>query len=243
MKVSGRDAYVGEIAERYDCDRVVEEIWEKEQRYVEQLVSSFGNDETVLDIPSGTGRFLEMYLEKGLAVIAADISEDMLSVAKGKKNSEGSVKFQIEDACALSLSDNSCDHIICWRLAHLLSSSALERVLSEFSRVARKSVIIQFYRVEKEQGYIEKICLRVKQFCAAIKKILLKVCIKNCAADEGSSGAAVTPWEHIETFTHAHQHIFLASKSVGLSIVRVDTIDDKVNGENIYVFKKNIEAH
>ena len=225
----GKEAYTGVIAEKYEEDRVCESIWDKEQEYVAGFIASLSGSETILDLPVGTGRFLPLFGAKGLRVIAADISTDMLAEAKRKIAAEGNVAFQIEDVEKLSLADNACDHVVCWRLAHLLQPSELEQAIFEFSRVTRQTIRMQFFFVERDICFLRKVARKVKVF---FQKPLAK------AFSETEASAPETPWRHIQTFTHSHEHIVAAAQRAGLSLAGIEGIEDENNPELVYVFAK-----
>jgi ubiquinone/menaquinone biosynthesis C-methylase UbiE len=227
--VLGKKAYTGSIAETYEEDRISETIWEKEQQYIAGFVASLEGHETILDLPAGTGRYIPLYTAKGLHVIAADISSDMLEKARKKADGQDSVEFLVGDVENLTLEDNACDHVICWRLAHLIQPTVLERVLRLFARVARRTVRIQFFNVELEAGMLRRIAQKMKML---FRKPRTET---NTVPGDAS---AVTPWEHIQVFTHSHRHILAASKNAGLLLVSVDAIEDERNPELIYVFTK-----
>ena len=68
-----------------------------------------------LELASGTGRVtrhLRKVLSPATKLIASDISEDMLAVAKGKLKNEN-IDWQIIDAQQLPFHDNSIDLIVC----------------------------------------------------------------------------------------------------------------------------------
>jgi len=76
------------VAERYDRERfsslpgrVFNALEKHNMRKAFRAVS---RDQTVLDLPCGTGRFSEVLLEEGFKVIGIDISQAMLEVAKRK---------------------------------------------------------------------------------------------------------------------------------------------------------------
>jgi ubiquinone/menaquinone biosynthesis C-methylase UbiE len=80
--MNGEEEYFGEIAEQYEKERKSETIWPKEQAFIAKFVSTIPSWSSILDIPTGTGRFLGIYANKHLIVTAADISKDMLNIAQ-----------------------------------------------------------------------------------------------------------------------------------------------------------------
>jgi len=103
----------------------------------------------VLDIPCGTGRIDNWLLNASLRVIAADISSEMLAVARRKVRPTASwLGFLRADADHLPLRSRSVDVVLCIRFLHLLDHEARLSVLSEIARVAKGSAIVEF-RVER----------------------------------------------------------------------------------------------
>ena len=224
--MQGKVAYTGSTAANYESDRISDAIWEKEQQYIAGFVSSLTSGDTVLDIPVGTGRFFPIYAAHGIHIIAADISADMLDEAKKKLNNWSSVEFRIEDVEKLSLADGACDHIVCWRLMHLLPPDALERAIVEFARVARKTVLVQFFYLEQEAGIFRKIARKCKKMLAGKR---------SC---HSAAETQTTPWSHIQVFTQKHKHIVEVSRLAGLRIEAIHSINDEKYPETIYVFSK-----
>lgn len=224
----GKNAYIGAIAKKYEADRISQTIWEKEQQYIENTINSLQNNETVLDIPVGTGRFIPLYEAKGLTIIASDISSDMLNEARKKAENLSLIKFQVEDAEALTLASHTCDHIVCWRLTHLVPPSSLDRIFLEFSRVVKKTVYMQFFYIQPTSNILQ-------QAVQKVKKLLSTVLSSN---RPGNALPTEEPWGHIQTFVHSHRHIQSASRAAGLTLVKIDKIEDKHNPELIYVFEK-----
>lgn len=103
--------------------------------------------ETVLDCPSGTGRFLPTLASLNVSVIAMDASAAMLR--EGRKHhalfKEPPVEL-VGSAFEIDLPDKSVDVVLCSRLLHHIADRE-ERltILREFARVARVGVVISFF--------------------------------------------------------------------------------------------------
>jgi len=61
----------------------------REKSIIRECFSSLPRDTVVLDLPCGTGRLAETLLESGLRVHGADISDEMLAVARKRLASHG----------------------------------------------------------------------------------------------------------------------------------------------------------
>ncbi|MFQ5414082.1 MAG: class I SAM-dependent methyltransferase [Phycisphaerae bacterium] len=102
---------------------------------------------TVLDCPSGAGRFLPTLAPFDVAVLALDTSESMLR--------EGQTHYAlfrrepdavVASAFALPLPDRAVDVVLCARLLHHVSERDQRvSILREFARVARVGVVISFF--------------------------------------------------------------------------------------------------
>jgi ubiquinone/menaquinone biosynthesis C-methylase UbiE len=119
------------------------------RRLLHKALGNLPAGSVVLDVPCGTGRIDNWLLNARLRVVAADISSEMLAVARQKVRPTASwLGFLRADADHLPLRSRSVDVVLCIRFLHLLDREARLRVLSEVARVARRGVIIEF-RVER----------------------------------------------------------------------------------------------
>lgn len=149
--------YVGEVASGYDARRVQNPKWTVEQQIIEDMLSDLPRDTTVLDIPVGTGRFLECYAKRGFQVVCADISGDMLNEAVQKCPPELRRRFALADITDLreitvvdaveqptpmALADNSVDVAVACRITRWLSNEEVGKAVRELQRVAKSRIII-----------------------------------------------------------------------------------------------------
>jgi 2-polyprenyl-3-methyl-5-hydroxy-6-metoxy-1,4-benzoquinol methylase len=76
------------VAERYDRERFSSLAGRTfnalEKHNIRKAFRQVPRDQTVLDLPCGTGRFAEVLLEQGFKVVGVDISAPMLEVARRK---------------------------------------------------------------------------------------------------------------------------------------------------------------
>lgn len=135
MVASGRaDTYYGKRATNYDLDRCHSLRWANEQRAVADMVFSG----PVLDVPVGTGRYVEIYRSKGLDVVGVDISEDMLAESKRKYPDLDARKGSI---FALPFADKTFGTVVCTRLLDWLSPIDMLRAVAELRRMANIIVV------------------------------------------------------------------------------------------------------
>src|SRR5262245_23377795 len=92
---AAKTAYRGEVAARYEEHRTVEAVWSQEQAFVQAWIGTLRPHDTVLDIPTGTGRFIDLLLAKDLRVHAWDISEDMLAQIRARIPSQAAEKLDL----------------------------------------------------------------------------------------------------------------------------------------------------
>jgi len=137
------DSYYIEKAQDYIAKRAKTEKWLKEQAIMQELLTEIPNSSTVLDVPFGTGRFVDLYLKKNMSVFGVDISKDMLVVAKkylGDAYSYCNIK--VGSAEHLHFEDNLFDLVVSCRFFTLIPLDLAKRVLSEFYRVSKSKIIL-----------------------------------------------------------------------------------------------------
>lgn len=148
----GAGKYHGAIAEGYDAKRKHDPKWLVEQRIIEDMLGDLPVGSWVLDVPCGTGRFFDFYMQKGFIVRAVDLSEDMLSQAMYKASAfvgeatepvaHKNFRFALGDVREMEgLADQSVDAAIMCRLTRWLSPEDCVTAFRELMRVARKRVI------------------------------------------------------------------------------------------------------
>ncbi len=144
--------YRGEVAENYLKRRAGGARWTHEQRVIERLIDSFPSGSSILDVPLGTGRFVDHYFRRGLTVYGLDISRDMLREVRTGRSGEALPEGMVHaDTECIPLRDNSVDYVVCARLLNWAPMSAFKVIISEFQRVARKGVLVEV-RVARALG-------------------------------------------------------------------------------------------
>ena len=105
----------------------------------------------VLDLASGTGDIVKLLLQKTNNIVASDINNDMLEIAKHKINSNF-VDFIIADATKLPFEDAKFDCITC--TFGIRNFEEIQKAIYEASRVLKsggKFAIMEF--MPNTQGY------------------------------------------------------------------------------------------
>lgn len=93
-----------------------------------------------LDLPCGTGRLVPLLRERGIRGAGADISLEMLDVARRKFGPSPAV-FQCS-AEAIPLGDGSVDAVFAIRFFFHLDREGRRKVLAQMRRVARRWLVV-----------------------------------------------------------------------------------------------------
>jgi SAM-dependent methyltransferase len=136
-----RTRYVGAVAGRYVERRASSVKWQREQRAVESLIAAFPRGSIVLDVPLGTGRFLDAYARAGHRACGIDISADMLAQAMAGGAAAGAwlVRGEVE---RLPLADAAVDYVVCTRFMNWIGPELFARVVGELRRVTRARLVV-----------------------------------------------------------------------------------------------------
>ena len=143
--------------EWYQADEVAEEYEEKrfsrggrliDRREKQAVLDAIGplEDEKILEIACGTGRFTVMLAERGADIVGLDISAAMLQQGRQKARSAGvadHLEFMRGDAARLPFPDDYFDTVFAMRFFHLADTPAT--FLSEMRRVARERVVFDTF--------------------------------------------------------------------------------------------------
>jgi len=114
---------------------------------------------SLLDIPCGGGRFIEVWEAAGVPNIwGVDASESMLEVARSIAPDHVRENILHGDGRDLPFDDNNFDFVSCIRLLHRITESA-ERItlFKELARVSKGHVMLTFYNSRTLQSFSKKI--------------------------------------------------------------------------------------
>jgi len=121
----------------------------REQRAVARAFKHITDCRSVLDIPSGAGRFLGTLTQGGRQVIEMDVSHEMLVFARNRARSEsktGCSGLAQADASRIPLGDGAVDCVFSNRLLHhILPAAERAVILREFYRVAARYAVVSFF--------------------------------------------------------------------------------------------------
>jgi SAM-dependent methyltransferase len=138
------DHYHGDVAKGYLKKRLEQKSWHVEQNIMRELLAEFPDGSKVLDVPFGTGRFVDMYLRKGMSVYGVDISQDMLTAAKeALGESYERCSIHLGSAESLPYENDFFDLVVCFRFFGLISLEMANNVLAEIHRVTKDKAIIR----------------------------------------------------------------------------------------------------
>lgn len=99
---------------------------------------------TVLDLPSGTGRFTEFFLERGIGYFGTDVSHEMLEVLARDHPARNLNSRLIQcDGEYLPFADNSFDCVVTIRLFQLIPKEAKIAILKEMLRVSKQWLVVE----------------------------------------------------------------------------------------------------
>jgi ubiquinone/menaquinone biosynthesis C-methylase UbiE len=122
-------------------------IDKREQHAVRKIFAGLKSCHSVLDVPSGAGRFINTLSQGGRRVIEADVAFEILEYAQSK-----AVKLKIDaqalqgDAARLPLTSGAVDCVFSNRLLHHIhASSERKALLKEFHRVSRRYAVVSFF--------------------------------------------------------------------------------------------------
>lgn len=132
------DTYYGDKAASYDRDREGQAYWDDQQRIAEALLRELPDGVGVLDVPFGTGRFLEVFGEKSFAVSGVELSPDMIQAARTRHpDLIRGADIRIGDACELPFEDGAFDVVLSFRfLSEIVESAVAIVALRELRRVS-----------------------------------------------------------------------------------------------------------
>lgn len=135
--------YQGRRAKDYDADRAGSSFWVRENSAVDAYLGEIAEASSVVDIPVGTGRFLDLYAKHGLKPTGLDISDDMLAQAAAKARDLGlEIELRRSDIRAITAPDGSFDAALCIRFLNWVDFAGVKAAMAELARVSRSHLIV-----------------------------------------------------------------------------------------------------
>jgi ubiquinone/menaquinone biosynthesis C-methylase UbiE/uncharacterized protein YbaR (Trm112 family) len=131
-------AYQDEMLKRWSTAR--------EFKLLDQLLSSQGRSELLLDLPCGGGRLSPRIAAHADLLIEADIAVGQVLYGKRHCELDTPQVWMTASAFHIPLADNSVDGAVCCRLCHHLPlPEERERLIEELLRVSRRFVVMTFF--------------------------------------------------------------------------------------------------
>jgi len=148
----------------------------REKRIIGELLEYLSQGSQILDLACGTGRIAEFLLSKGYRVCGADISSQMLKVAKERLSNFGeSIEFHKADAERLPFEEKQFDSATCFRLMGHIPPEIRVKILRELKRVTKGPFIVAYYLSEP----IENAKRKIRKFITEDKSPWFPVSRKN----------------------------------------------------------------
>ena len=129
------------------AERKLQPKHQREVDLVDRALAHLPSGLSVLDIPSGGGRFTLHLANLGYAASGGDRSATMVEIT-GRNLSEAGhpANARVLDIEALDMADDSIDAVFCFRLFHHLPEKELrDKVVSEICRVAKDYVVMSYF--------------------------------------------------------------------------------------------------
>ena len=130
---------------------------EVEMTFARALALRVGPEGSVIDVPCGSGRFTEVFAGAKY-LYSADLSEDMLDVAR--ENAPPGLRGEFIQASAMEipLPDKCVDLAFCMRLFHHIGDPAVrDQLFAELVRLSRRWVAVSFYRTGSYRYYRKRL--------------------------------------------------------------------------------------
>jgi ubiquinone/menaquinone biosynthesis C-methylase UbiE len=134
-------------AETYDHD--LNPLVELEHRILKERLHLLPG-ERLIDLATGTGRWLEYALSHGAVASGADVCSEMLAVAAIKRGLKG--RLACADLCALPFTSDSADLAVCSLALGYVDS--IELVFCEMARIARRIVVSDLHPDAVRAGWV-----------------------------------------------------------------------------------------
>lgn len=135
-----------QVAQNYDRERfssLAGRIFQNsELKTLEQLLRYLPEGGSLLDVPVGTGRISKVLIERGFRVTAADISHEMIDVARKRvAGPDRHLPATRGSADALPFAGSCFDAVLSMRFLPHISRDLRRLMLGELARVSRRWVV------------------------------------------------------------------------------------------------------
>ena len=234
--------YVGEEAKKYDQIRKSQQAWKKEEEILNDLlkkISKFEGIKGILDIPVGTGRFLQLYENFAEFVIGIDASNDMLYEARKKSNSLTIETFFYQGDITNIKVNKKIDIAICIRLLNFFNETLIREVLRELSQVTNNFLIIGIKTKKNNFNYYFNNTINgVKKIPIFIKKVFEMLLFDHRKFIKKTKGRLKRNFRSSTHKIFIPKENFLMScfKDFSFEILEKRLVQSSKKGENYYLF-------
>jgi ubiquinone/menaquinone biosynthesis C-methylase UbiE len=137
----GRVKYTKETAKKYQQRKAGKH--RAEMRLIDRAFRHIPKTHRVLDVPCGGGRVTVHLSKKGYRMSAADLSENMIEIAR---QAAPDVTVEKQDVERLTYPDKHFDTIVSFRLFHHFPTPEIrQRAINELCRVAAHNVVLSYF--------------------------------------------------------------------------------------------------
>lgn len=174
-------------------------IDKREQRAVRRIFAELKDCHSVLDVPSGAGRFAQTLSQGGRRVLEADVAFEILEYAQDRADR---LKIDAQamqgDAARLPLMDGAVDCVFSNRLLHHIHAPAERKtLLREFHRVARRHVVVSFFNYKglaRIRGFLKRLKGRVPPYANQPTQEVFASEVTECGFQIKAIVATGMPW-------------------------------------------------
>ena len=147
----------------------------REKKIVEKILKIISvKNFSILDIPCGYGRFIEIFKKWCNQIICSDLSYSMVLRAKNRNPSCRNLYFVSDLKRGIPLKPETVNCVFCFRFFHHLhKSEERKKILKELTRISQKWIIISYYKVNKIHLIQRKIRKKLMRKKTEIKMISL----------------------------------------------------------------------
>jgi len=135
--------YFNDKADNYLKKREQTVGWKQQHITLVELLDKLPRSIKVLDVPVGTGRFIDEYVNRDYQVYGIDISEEMMKQANVEGRGLENVSLQVGDARSVPYEDDYFDLTVSFRfLGYIPPLEDAVLILKEIHRVTNKWAIL-----------------------------------------------------------------------------------------------------
>lgn len=166
--------YTGNMAQNYNAERKDSADWTNENIIIEDFMAHIPRGAAVIDIPVGTGRFMEFYKRHQLIPTGFDISDDMLAAAREAAAHCGiGAQLKKGDIRKINAPDKSFEAGLCIRFVNWIDFEGFKGAIAELDRVVRSILIVTVRVQHTPRTLLEKLRQRWKAFSRRNAKLHL----------------------------------------------------------------------